>query len=252
MVIQFDTNDLIEKFYLNEDQVKNLIDFSIKELTASFAREWEKTANQKLGSSKNEYIQSLIVVDEGYAKGAVLLRGWLPNAVESGLESFDMKEGILNGPNAKIGENGNKYNTIPFKFGTPGSNANSFSGGIMPQEIYQIAKGKKPDQPIKREELPSKYQEPKTVSIKQPQAKNFEQYTHKAAIYEGVVKKKDSVTGQNTYMSFRRVSENSDPSSWQHPGIEARNLAEQTLENFNIPDQVGISIDNFLKSIGWQ
>lgn len=624
MVIQFDTNDLIEKFYLNEDQVKNLIDFSIKELTASFAREWEKTANQKLGSSRNEYIQSLIVVDEGYAKGAVLLRGWLPNAVESGLEPFDEKcivnkktpiftnkgwvaikdikigdlvlthtgkfnrvlktfkhkvekedkifkisfkhkgrsisknitvtgnhpiltnrgwvkaeslmpedkiivtaercrncnkifsinyvdekrniycskscaakvnnkfrrefgridlskearqsisikraainkeaarlgkhpaqkgnglyktiqkykengigwgfqrkeiysdekmmsiqhdaavglgkkskfsdpeskiwpyleqlgfirqhlfkrdemkknkygnfsnkwyffdfalvekricveingeryhtkeqdnlkrievegkgwtylsfwskeiynnlencidqiknvlrnhngnfyftetsfsikriipkrfdsfhkykynlsvdidnsfianglvvhnSGLLNGPNAKTGKNGGKYNTIPFKFGTPGSNANSFSGGIIPQEIHQIAKSKKPDQPIKKEELPSKYQEVKTVTIKQPQAKNFEQYTHKAAIYEGMVKKKDTVTGQNTYMSFRRVSENSDANSWQHPGIEARNLAEETLSNFDVPQEVGKGIDAYLKSIGWQ
>lgn len=252
MTIQFNSQELVEDLLLSESQVKDLIDFSIKEITAAFAREWEKTANEKLVTSRNEYVQSLIVIDEGYGQGAVMLRGWLPNAVESGLSEFDMKETLLNGPNAKTTKKGTKFNTVPFSHGTPGSLVENFNGGILPVEVYQVIKKQPVDKPLTKEQLPQQFQEVKTVNIGEPEAKNFRQYTHKASIYEGLVKSKDKVTGQNTYDTFRRVSDNSDANSWLHPGIEAHNLAEQTLSNFNIPEQAGIAVDNYLKSIGWQ
>lgn len=251
MVIQFDSSQLAQDFLLSETQIKDLIDFTMKEITASFAREWEKTANQKLVTSRSEYVQSIIVIDEGWGKGAVLLRGWLPNAVEQGKSQFDIKEGLLNGPNAKTGKNGSKYNTVPFSHGTPNSITGNFNGGTMPVEIYQIAKSQPVGEPVTFDQLPKQFQEKKTVAIKSPDPQNFREYTHKSAIYEGVVKSRDSVTGQNTYSSFRRVSEKSDPNSWIHPGIEPHNLAEETLSNFNIPEQTGVAIDNFLRSIGW-
>lgn len=252
MLIQFDSSQIAQDFLLSESQVKDMIDFSIKEITASFAREWEKIANEKLVTSRNEYVQSLIVVDEGYGQGAVLLRGWLPNAVEEGQSEFDIKIGLLNGPNAKVGKNGSKYNTVPFRYGTSGSIEANFNGGLLPVEVYQVAKTKSVGTPLTKEELPQQFQEAKTVTVKAPAPKNFEEYTHKSSIYEGVIKNEDKVTGQSTYSSFRRVSENSNVNSWQHPGIEAHHLAEQTLNNFDIPTQVGVAVDNYLKSIGWQ
>lgn len=251
VLIQFISPEIAEDFLLSDIQIKDMIDFTIKEITASFAREWEKTANQKLVTSRNEYVQSIIVVDEGYAQGAVLLRGWLPNAVEEGKDAFDIKIGLLNGPNAKTGKNGSRYNTVPFSQGTPGSLLENFNGGILPVEVYQIAKAKPVGQPLTKGELLAKFQELKTVSVGEVGAKNFKQYTHKTSIYEGITKNKDKVTGQVTYNSFRRVSSNSDANSWQHPGIEGHHLAEETLEHFNVPEQVGVAIDNYLKSIGW-
>jgi hypothetical protein len=252
VVITFDPRQLVDDLLLTEQQARDAIDFSIKEITASFAREWGKQATQKLGSSRAEYISSLVVIDEGYGKGAVILRGWLPNAVESGVTAYDMKEGMLNGPNAKVGKNGNRYNTIPFRVGVPGSQPENFNGGILPVEVYEVVRNKEAGKPLTSQDVPQGFREPKIHSVGSPEAKNFRQYQHKSSIYEGVTKNKDSVTGQNTYGSFRRVSDNSDPDSWLHPGIEAHHIAEETMNNFDVPAETGKAIDNYLKSIGWQ
>lgn len=223
------------------------MDFAIKELTVSFKQNWENEAATTLKSSRNEYIQNLNIVDEGKGKGAVVLTGWLPNAVEDGVSEFDIKEGLLNGPNAKMSKSGSMYNTVPFKIGTPGAEPENFST-IMPKEVYDIAKKKPVGKPIVKEELPTKFQEPKKTTLR-PESK-FKQYEHKSSIYEGISRSQDLKTGQNTYKSFRRVSENSDDNSWIHPGIEPHHLAESTLNDFNIPQQVGIAIDKYLISIG--
>lgn len=250
-----DTSSISEQFSFDQSQINDLMDFTIKEITSAFAAQWENLAIDNLKSSRQQYINSLIVVDEGFAKGAVVLVGWLPNAVENGLESYDMKPGFLDGPNAKQGKSG-KYNTIPFGFGTPGALEENFSGGILPQGVYDVVKGKpqtvvlkgggRASQGLKLEELPQRFQQPQAKSIKQTQSKSFKEYQHKNSIYEGIRKVKDSVTGQNSYQSFRRVSENSDPDSWIHPGIDAAHLAQKTLDQFDIPSETGRAIDKFL------
>lgn len=254
--IFIDTQGISQQFSFDQGQINDLMDFTIKEITSAFAAQWENAAIDNLKTSRQQYINSLIVVDEGFAKGAVVLVGWLPNAVENGLDSYDMKPGFLDGPNAKTSKDGGKYNTIPFSFGTPRALEENFSGGIMPQEVYDIVKSKaqtvtlkgggRASQGLKLEELPQKFQTPQVKSIKQPEAKSFKEYQHKNSIYEGIRKVKDSVTGQNSYQSFRRVSENSDPDSWIHPGIDAVHLAQKTLEQFDIPTQTGRAIDQFL------
>jgi len=240
--IKIDVSSLLDQVYIAPEQVNDMLDFTVKEITAQFAAAWEQEAAENLKSSRQEYIANLNVVDEGFAKGAVVLTGWLPNAVEDGLDEFDMKDGILNGPNVKTGKEGQKYNTIPFAHGTPGSLPENFNGGIMPKEVHAIAKKKKIGEAIKKKELPKQFQTPQVKSVKMPQSQTVTQYQHKASIYEGIVKGKDSA-GNIGYTSFRRVSEVSDPSSWIHPGIEAHHFAEKALEKFNLPLQTGLAFD---------
>jgi hypothetical protein len=250
--IFIDTSTLVEEFSLDQNDVNKLLDFTVKQITARFAEEWEKNAVRELKSSRQQYINSLVVVDEGQAKGAVVLVGQLPNMIEQGTSSFDMKESFLKGPNAKTGENGKKYNTIPFSVGTPGALEENFNGGVMPKEIYAIAKNKEVGKPVTSEDLkqvPQSLREPQKKKIEIPESKSFKEYQHKNSIYEGITKSKDSVTGQNSYQSFRRVSENSDPDSWIHPGIEAHNIAQKALDSFDIPTIVGESIDMFLEQL---
>lgn len=159
--------------------------------------------------------------------------------------------GFLNGPNAKTGENGKKYNTVPFSVGTPGALEENFST-IMPMEVYSIAKKKEVNSPVTSEDLkdlPKLIREPQKKKIQIPESKSFKEYQHKGSIYEGIEKKKDSVTGQTSYQSFRRVSENSDPSAFIHPGIDAHNLAEKTLATFDVPEVTGNAIDLFLEQL---
>lgn len=243
--IQIDVASLLESVTLSDDQVRDLMDSTIRDITLSFSREWERAANDNLKSSRAEYIANLVVVDEGFAKGAVVLNGWLPNAVESGLDAFDMKQGFLDGPNAKESKDGGKYNTIPFKHGTPGSLPENFSGGIMPKEVHKV---------IKKERVSSvtgKSRQLTLGDLPEPfKAKKVKQltggrtYEHKNAIYEGLRKSVDKA-GNVGYESFRRVSDKSDPNSWEHPGIEAKGIADIALREFDINNALSIAFNNW-------
>lgn len=250
--LSIDTSSIADSFNLDQNDINQLLDFTVKEVTASFASHWEQEAILSLHSSRQQYINSLVVVDEGFAKGAVMLVGKFPNMIENGADSFDIKEGALNGPNAKTGKNGSKYNTIPFGFGTPGALEENFSGGVLPKEIHDIVSKKPANEPLQKYDLKnvsSSLRQPQKKTVKMPENKSFKEYQHKSSIYEGVSKRTDKSTGQNTYGSFRRISENSSPESWVHPGLEAHHIAEKALENFNVPVEIGRALDLFLSRI---
>lgn len=254
-----DTASISNSFNLNERQVADLIDYTVKELTYRFAQEWENEASRVLKASRIEYVNNIVVVDDGFAKGSVMLLGEHPNALEEGMDAFDMKPGLLNGPNSRPTKDGGRYNVVPFSVGTPGSLEENFNGGIMPQDIYDIVKEKSTDRPLagggsasaplKLEEIPVHLQEPKVKAVKLPESKGFAEYKHKNSIYEGIRKVKDGVTGQNRYQSFRAVSTKSDPLSWMHPGIEAKRIADKVLNDFNVPAETGRAIDRFLSQL---
>ena len=88
MQIFIDTKSIYDQFNYTSEEIGGLMDDTIKEITNRFAEEWQNEANRTLKSSRQQYVNSIIVVDEGFAKGAVVLTGWLPNAVEQGVESF--------------------------------------------------------------------------------------------------------------------------------------------------------------------
>jgi hypothetical protein len=252
--IFIDTSSISEQFEFNQNDINSLMDYTVKEITHRFAQEWENEANRSLKSSRQEYISNIIVVDEGFAKGSVVLTGWLPNAIEQGMDSYDLKEGMLSGPKARMGKNG-RYNIIPFSFGTPGALGENFTGGIMPSEIHQIVKSKPlvqnlgsrtiSSRPLKENEIPKSFRAPVAKSVKMPESKSVKNYQHKTSIYQGIRKMKDKVTGQNSYGSFRVVSDVSDPASWIHPGFDATNLSQKALSNFDIPSEVGRIFDEW-------
>lgn len=250
IAIQIDTSSLTDSFDLSQADINDLMDYTVKEMTYRFAREWEQEAVSILKNSRQEYINHLTVVDDGFAKGSVVLTGVLPNMVEQGADGFDIKIGLLNSPKAKTGKDGSKYITVPFKHGIPGSLQENFSGGVMPSEVHDIVKKKKVDsvsgksKGLVKDELPKAFQEPQKKSLSENRS-----YTHKNAIYEGLRKSKDSA-GNTSYESFRRVSGNSAPESWGHPGIDAANLAEKTLQSFDVPRQTGKIIDEWLRQRG--
>lgn len=250
-----DTQQISQDFYLDQQQINNLLDYTVKEITARFAQEWQNEANRTLNEGRAEYVNSIIVVDEGFAKGAVMLVGEFPNMLESEAPSFDMKPGLLAGPNAKVGNDGKKYNTVPFTFGTPGALAENFSN-IMPQPVYDVIKNKplindvkgggKSSTPLKKSEIPQQFRQPEKKQVKEPESQSFKDYQHKHSIYEGMIKKQDPVTKQNRYSSFRRVSEASDPLSWIHPGFEGKGgIAEKALADFNVPSELGRALDSW-------
>jgi len=43
------------------------------------------------------------------------LEGWLATAIESGVDPFDMKPGMLASPKAKVSKTGNRYLNVPIR-----------------------------------------------------------------------------------------------------------------------------------------
>ena len=217
---------------------------------AEMARgEWIRIAQNNLASSAADYIAGIqpVEVDGHWAR--IHLVGDLPNAIENGKAPFDMKPGLLNGPHSKLGKNG-RYNTVPFRHGTPGTTGKRV-GEPMPitghtptgcptSLIYVAAKKLKPSVEGSagsttwggrtgdfggygiRTKLPVKSGRPAP-------------YTWKSSPYASMYKiaKTYNSATQNQYVTFRRVSSNSDPASWWHPGIKARRLVNQVGDYMN-------------------
>ena len=233
--------DDLSQFNLTKQQTEEVIDFTIKEIVSSFASTWEATAKQELHSTREAYIKNLFVIDEGRMSGSVALSYADPlvRMIEEGISSFDQKIGFANSDKKKIKKDGGWFLTVPFKAGTPNTLADTGFSFIMPKEVYQTIK-EKPVNPITNKatltklEVPSQYAIPttRTAVTQIPTSKVFEEYKRKGSIYEGIVKTKDVVTGQNSYNSFRRVSDLSDDNSWIYPGMVAHLLAEKSFSIF--------------------
>lgn len=255
--LTIDLQEVTESFSLSKDEVDSILDKAVKDVAANFAKKWESVALRDLNSTRQRYVSNLKVIDEGRAKGAVLLdysKDPLIRMLEEGASAFDMKLYFAKSSKKKTKEDGGWYLTIPFSFGTPGSLKEKFSN-IMPTEVYKIIKTKEHKESIKKDEVPDQYKTPTTrKKIDIPKSKTFEEYERKSSIYEGITKYTDKTTGQNSYSSFRRVSDNSDENSWIHPGFERKNLAEKALDEFENTFQTIMSdaIDNALFTLGYE
>jgi len=169
----------------------------------------------------------------------VELKGFLPNAIESGLSAFDMKEGFANSPKAKRTKSGGWYLTIPFRIGTPNSSGQNFPA--MPADVYQaIRAGRKADV----SNLPSNV---RGVVSDPARGKVWESYASKTSIFEGVTQTSNNPdTNRSTYGTFRRVSNKSDANSWIHTGIQARNLFDKAWEDTDIDKIINDGVDAFI------
>lgn len=178
---------------------------------------WQSEAQQKLNSTRPLYLMGLdfnsIIYPYGGDSfaGAVELQGKFPNMLESGFSAFDMKVGFSKSSKKIPTKSGGWYLTIPMRHSTPGS---FMYGKPMPKNIYKQAKT---------------LNNGGSLSVKGGQQKSWTGYQYKSNIYDGLTRiiKDYGKTKQSQYFTFRRVSNNSDPMSWQHPGYVGVKLAEQ-------------------------
>jgi hypothetical protein len=263
--IYIDSSQIAEAFSIDNDTVDDICDNIAKTLAARYAQQLELEATHSLHQTKKRYIHAINVVDSGKLEGTVILdfsKDPLVRMIEEGADAFDMKKKMLASPKAKTNKSGGKYLTVPFRFGTPDAVGESdvFSS-IMPDAVYEVVKSEETNistvggnrsSGLVVDKLPVQYQKPATrKEIKDSAGKIlFNAYTHKGSIYEGITKNQDAATGQNTYNSFRRVSENSDPDAWIHKGIEQYNLVSKALNNFNQETEVQMAMNNEFQKLG--
>ena len=160
--------------------------------------------------------------------------------LEFGKGPWDMKPMLLGGKNVRISR-GVRYNTVPFRHRTPGAaTRDQHFSGVMPKDIYKRAKALTVGQRL--------YGTGKDYPAKSNATTG---YQHKSNFYEGM-KRHVGPDQKSHFSTMRRVSDNSDPDSWIHPGYEPHNIAsgvanycrpivEEMIRDAAIADMVNVS-----------
>ena len=176
--------------------------------------------NNRKAAAKSLVIGTQISIpDAGRFMGSVIATKQIAVDLELGKAPWDMKPMLLGGPNAKPLKGGKgKYNTIPFRHGTPKSY--HFSGA-MPRDIYKRALGLKRGQKLTG-----------TEKAHPPRINPASNYKHRNGIFEGMkrAEKQYEKKSEGQYITMRRVSSNSPDGAWWHPGYEAHNLVGQVID----------------------
>jgi hypothetical protein len=179
------------------------------EIADAALSEWQQLASATLGDSAEGYIEAMRVEDDGAGKVVLKLDGTLANMQEKGTPAFDMKPGLLGGESYKV---------IPITHG----NASGGGSNAMPKKTLQKAKL-------------MHYGEREGGRFKDTSRKKTSStgYKHKNTLYSGMVRptKSAAKTHGGGFVTFRAVSQNSDPSSWWHPGFEALDLIDKVKEH---------------------
>lgn len=251
--VKIDISDFVSEWNLTAEEADLFVFNVLDEIAERFSDNWKNEAGKVLKQTRQEYQKSIYIEKPDPYSVAVGLAGWLPNAIEKGIEPFDMKlEGFSKSDKRKFKKNGGWYLTIPFRIGTPGIVADSsIFSSIMPNEVYKVVL-KELEGDSKRSlsvsELPEEFRikgiRPEVINKVTQQV--FPVYQHKNSIYEGMRKSDEEHHGH--YVTFRRVSDLSDPNSWIHSGIVAHDLMKKTFDNFPFSEIVSNVKENFLKN----
>lgn len=264
MKIEVDIDDLIQEFSLPKNIADILVANTVDAVTMEIYRNWRLEASNKLTSTRNDYVNGLQIINNNLFSKTIKLNGVLNNMIERGAAPFDMKIGFARSPKVKYSYKTDKngkvhtswYLTIPFRLGVPTTiGDNSAFSGIMPEDIYDIVKKRASGVGLKKRDIPAPFNIPKSrAAINIPSRSiNIPEYKHKSSIYEGLQKVTSAYgkTTQNTYMTFRRVSENSDPNSWIHKGMIAHDFLNKAINATDINTISENTVDKTLANLGY-
>jgi hypothetical protein len=141
--------------------------------------------------------------------------------IENGYAPFDMKPGFLKSPKASFYKDGRpkktKHFIVSFRHTTP--KTTGILGKKMSPSVHHEAKkgGSFEDQAGSKED-PSDYG---LVN-----SKNYEWQNGPLA---GMTNIRDEKGQHSQFRTFRVISENSDPGSWWHPGVDANPIIDATV-----------------------
>jgi len=235
-------SDVVDEALLasfNEGQLETVL----LDIAAGARAYWIQLAGKRLTSSRRDYINGIQQIDVDGLTASIELVGVFPNMVELGASPYDMHETLL-GPNVPIaspGQSGKRqaadghfYRAIPFRHQTPGT---AGQGGGPPmgrayeghplvknaaklgKAVYAKAKQLKPTsgQSGGKVNYGGRLQAGLAPKLKP---------AHSTDIYAGMVRQEKTYAkaAQSTFTTFRMISD-AVPTKWQHPGIEAAELA---------------------------
>lgn len=252
--IRIDLDEVVGEFSLSGEETNLLGAAIIDRVVQEYYERWRDLVGRELSKSRQEYLKAMYIDRTSPLEvvfGLSARESPLALMVEEGTPPFDEKPGLLASPKAKQKKSGGFYITVPFRHATPEAIAESgvFSS-ILPQDVYTLAKNSQT--PLKREQLPINQQTPGSRKAIDTPGLKVPEYIHKTAKYEGLVRIEASSSNKekrSQYMTFRRVSDKSDPNSWFNGGIEAKKLMDKALQLANITTIADIAIDETLERI---
>lgn len=179
--------------------------------TLAYAKStWTSIAQQELKSSREDYISGIsAVIMEDPLSGYITLKGKFPVMLEQGFNQFDIKSGFEKSPKAKSKPDGGWYLTVPYRHYTT-----STFNPTMPKDIMKQAKNLNPGEQLS---------EALVSALGYKRGTSHTGYQWKNTMYDNltrITKEYDSGKIHSQYITFRRVSDNSDPNSWIHPGYK--------------------------------
>lgn len=251
--VDIDISDFISQWKLSVEQADIFSLTLLDQISLRFANEWRAQASEMLGQTRQVYSDAIYIEKIDNYNVVVGLKGWLPNAVEQGISAFDQKSGFSRSNKKHPKKDGGWYLTIPFRFATPTAIAeSSIFSQILPNKVYQVAKTELTNskRQLTVSQLPKEFQ---NLGIR-PEVSNkgttYQAYQHKSPIFAGMQRiESEGSQKHGQYVTFRRVSDLSDPNAWIHTGIQAYNLAGKTLSDFDIANVVANTKLNFIDSL---
>lgn len=200
-------------------QIRERVDYAIGVAMAVTRNRWIQYANENLHKTRADYLLGLDpdvsllhpYDDTPDVNGAVILNGVLPRMLEKGWMAFDEKPFLLNSQKAKVTKTGKRVMTVPFRHGTPGT---FMYGTPMPDTIYNSAKRLKPGESLK---------------VTGAGEYSWTGYQHRGGKIQNRMQRildTSRKRPQAYYMTWRNVSENSDPLSWMNRGFRGIHAAE--------------------------
>jgi len=222
-----------------KDGVTEALRLAVGNIAASAQGEWIRLAQARLNTTKDIYVNGLqqgqsfkVKLGTEIDTYEIQLIGEMPNNLEFGMASFDMKSvrpGWLGGGKAKTAKDGHKYIIIPFSHSTTGGRG-AYTGKAAAvsapdlktqlkttmktyglDRMVRTATGKVVEGPVSRV--------PKNAPV-HPYLKGLTRIQKgTSGTTAGGMQR-----GSSTLKTWRVMSENSPASSWIHPGLQSLNL----------------------------
>jgi hypothetical protein len=203
--------------------------------------EWIRLAQARLHSSRSMYVNGLrqaesfqATVVAGSPVFTISLVGSMPNNIEHGMSSFDMKmvrPGWLGSPKAKIAADGHRYIRIPFRHSTSSTSNIAYSGKAraanMKQELKQTVKSYGLDRMLRTA----------SGNVRTgPVARVPNNATDVHRFLRGLTRIQEAFNsttasgqqrGAASLMTWRVLSEKSAEDAWVHPGLPGVRLLDE-------------------------
>jgi len=224
MIIQWEEKDKREAVSSISNALEIAKDAALAVATDQLYFSIESLARQELKTTYIPFIMGLSVIKQDDEISFELDE--MAQQIETGFKARDLRS-MLYGPSAKINEDGDRYIDIPFRAATPSANMRGANfASQMEKHSYEAVKllGS-----LQAGDLDA------TRGINQMTG-----YQHKNHIYENLQKLNDPKSGNSIYMSFRRLSENSDPSSFIVKPVSGHYIVKRAIEQFDVGKVINI------------